>query len=83
MQQYSHRNGETEPPTEAGIFWFRGKLHHEEYYHDVADLQTVVANNYSGINDFFAIAGEECLHGVSDAEGQWWGPIVSPWEDET
>lgn len=76
MPRYGHRNGESEPPTIEGEFWFRGKLHHGDYWHDVAGIESVKIHWRT--KKFF-IPGEEGDHDLDTAEGQWWGPIVEPW----
>lgn len=76
MTTYAHRNGETEPPTIEGSFWFKGKLHHHDYSHDVAGLETI--SRHWRTTKLF-VDGEECAHYLEEAEGQWWGPVVPPW----
>lgn len=72
-QQYSHRNGETEPPTTDGYFWFKGTLQDE---------------TASGLVDVFTYQDRVDLaplweHGNYPAAcfvGRWWGPVLMPWE---
>ena len=77
---YSHRNGETEPPRGIGLYWFRGKIHHPDFYHTVAD-SIELGNRYTTGEIYYD--GEECGHVMSDFEGEWWGPIVAPWDEAT
>lgn len=80
-QTYSHRNGETEPPTVEGTYWFRGKIHHRDYAHDVAGLKVVSEHwRYEG-HEHWLVESEECEDRLKDAEGQWWGPVEAPWQD--
>jgi hypothetical protein len=77
-EQYSHRNGETEPPKTWGrYYWFRGKI-------------TYARHRQSERNDFdwygivWISAGHVMLHNTSrriylgGCVGQWWGPIELP-----
>jgi hypothetical protein len=66
---YSHRNGETEPPTmNEKWFWFKGIGPDVEpsgvFF--VADGNAIDTRSDSCITD--------TLH------GQWWGPVTPPWE---
>lgn len=73
---YLHRNGETEPPTEAGWYWFVGRKRHHprrvrwagtiRLWWNAGELRTKVP------------VWSPCL--VDDLVGQWWGPITPPWE---
>jgi hypothetical protein len=74
-QLYSHRNGETEPPTVEGRYWFDGKVDGELYrgltvagsqYEDVR----IWPDTYMGWNALSDFA----------FEGQWWGPVTPPWD---
>lgn len=83
---YTHRNGETEPPTIPGDFWYKGKLHHRghtdesrNYHHDCGGMFHIYPHWHT---NKLCIDGEECIHYMEDAEGQWWGPVVPPWDRE-
>ena len=66
MERFSHRNGETTPPTVDGWFFYNGG--HTEY----SGLYQITRPHWSLGN----------LHGqrLETFEGQWWGPIVAPWD---
>lgn len=70
-QQYAHRNGETAPPTEPGKYWFVC-----DKWRDTVDVIPSASmlmafdphtNRYYDVRD-------------SRMSGQWWGPVVAPWE---
>lgn len=70
MKIYTHRNGETEPPTEPGNYWFKGVLLFLDSPGREREETTLIVN--------------VSLDFVLDKyEGQWWGPIVPPWETGT
>lgn len=73
---YSHRNGETEPPTIAARFWFDGwRTKHNGNRVHVMDL--VETNKRGGVyND---TDGE--TNDAVEYSGHWWGPISPPWEN--
>lgn len=71
--QYSHRNGESEPPTMAGHYWFKGRRSRWKIQHL---LWVVMVDKHSyGV----VVSSDMCIP-VSEYEGQWWGPIQPPWE---
>lgn len=72
---YSHRNGESQPPTEAGRYWFKGIIMRYGDPQDIADLKIVEFRLDRGI-----IVNEEVDDFLADTKGQWWGPITPPWE---
>jgi len=72
---YSHRNGETESPTEAGYYWLRGIRTLPHVRQRIRHLLHIV------------ISGATCVVQWGGAEmpidiysGQWWGPELPPWE---
>lgn len=75
MTKYSHRNGDSEPPIEAGKYWFKGGINHNDYAHGVADTIELF---HSGGELYYD--GEECGHVLGDFDGQWWGPVIPPWQ---
>jgi hypothetical protein len=75
--RFSHRNGETDEPTVAGYYWFVGKLHHAGYFHVVKDLIEIIG---AYPTNELIYDGEECRHVMGDFEGEWYGPIVPPWD---
>lgn len=73
---FSHRNGETEPPTVAGRYWFDGyRIWSDSKGQNVKDI--VEINERGWIYN--------CIGGWTDSlmdfNGKWYGPIVAPWED--
>lgn len=74
---YTHHNGETEAPTMLGKYWFLG----------VCQLRTGEINLQIALDligsDGRMLAWEERsqdLLTMGHFNGQWWGPIVTPWE---
>lgn len=72
---YSHRNGETELPTIIGYFWFSGDVRG----YPVAEQVTVMQHIGRG---HLMVIGAEPSSFIGDFEGQWYGPIVAPWESQ-
>ena len=70
---YTHRNGETEPPTEAGYYGFiRKGLRH-------GWIVTVVKYDEQGeMRAYYGTRYEEEYRELEP--GKWWGPITGPWE---
>lgn len=73
---YSHRNGETELPTEAGRYWFQGIAGGERY-----EGTNLVGEALAG-NLCAEGPGESLYDDVKNWTGQWWGPIVAPWDSQ-
>lgn len=72
---YSHRNGETEPPSVEGRFWFKGML-------DKIPSTGIVAINAG----WQTTCWPDWIEGWSppdDFQGQWWGPVTPPWNEST
>ena len=78
-QQYSHRNGETEPPTTAGEFWFDGAGIASSHVYKWRDRFSVERHN--GVLCVFDDDGYPLLP-VTSMAGRWWGPIMPPWEQQ-
>lgn len=73
---YAHRNGETEPPTHDGAFyWFcdPGWIDHAE---GIAGILFVYEDAAYG-PDRYEFAP------LSALKGRWWGPVMSPWSKDT
>lgn len=72
-ERYSHRNGETEPPTIAGHY---GHLGVDETRGGIVQIEMDgdkpqwVLNCY----DSYSVDIDDLLG------GQWWGPITGPWD---
>jgi hypothetical protein len=82
MKLFSHRNGETEPPTEEGEYWFRGRVLNRP----VAQRVHVSAWRFGNgreelrISNPFLDDGNEME--MYKCDGRWWGPVHPPWESE-
>jgi hypothetical protein len=72
---YTHRNGETEPPQVAGWYWFTGVFAGNERYVGSVTVARSFAGNLCVIGSSESISLE-----LQFWAGQWWGPIVPPWE---
>lgn len=68
MEQYSHRNGETEPPTiDEGYFWFH--------------TDDSVIQPHGMIHIFDGACFEDGkMWDIAELTGRWWGPVTPPWE---
>lgn len=91
-QQYTHRNGETEPPTEEGLYWARGSWEKKDDPNWVFAIDGMVKcflidedlGNTGPIR--YMIKGalddsyEEAKKGTLLC--RWWGPVIPPWENE-
>lgn len=73
---YAHRNGETTPPIETGRYWFRGSIIGLDY----EALTTVINVPEDGLLAWCEFDGEGWFQGIFSFNGQWWGPVVAPWE---
>lgn len=73
---YSHRNGETEPPTEAGFFWFIGRKHKHSQRVSRAGVYRAWWN--AGELRISIAPWSPCS--VDELVGRWWGPVTPPWE---
>lgn len=81
--QYSHRNGETEPPTVAGFYFVR----HLAQWHD--QEASIIYVEYDMDEDGFGAGWRtwrigrdyESSFDELDKRLQWWGPIMPPWEE--
>lgn len=81
-QQYSHRNGETEPPTILEHhYWFKGD--EGSGYDDEGPLVFVMpAEKDIGpyiYSDCYEVGGRVP---IADMQGQWWGPVLPPWAED-
>jgi hypothetical protein len=67
-EQYSHRNGETEPPTEDGWYW-------------VSSPPPVFREGTVLVVDGCVYDFQEDQFTLDELAGvQWWGPVTPPWE---
>ena len=79
---YSHRNGETEPPTIVGWYWFRGNVL-SSYRGEVpySGSVTILDSVYEDRGLCVISTNESPTSNIEKWQGQWYGPIVAPWED--
>lgn len=78
-EQYSHRNGEMEPPTTEGFYWLR----QEDLDGDVVHVSWQAEILFRGKVDIRAgwiISGEIDCYVDELADAQWWGPLTPPWD---
>jgi hypothetical protein len=88
MSEYTHRNGEGEPPTEQGFFWTQGRV-------EVAGDKIYVAGTVffceSRDGEMFLQLQDGRLvnngaYCVGTYDGKWdcrfWGPVIPPWWEE-
>jgi hypothetical protein len=80
-KQYSHRNGETEPPTQRGWYWvwvtapypvWPGVLMRFVELYEGADYKP----DAWGVD----IICNQSLESIGDTL-RWWGPVTPPWDD--
>jgi len=76
-QPYLHRNGETEPPTVDGWYWWSGTV--IGAYAEKGLVNITVPRNDANIQIWPSWC--DGWLGAKDMQGQWYGPIVAPWED--
>ena len=72
---YTHRNGETEAPTRTGLYWFAG----------LADGRTMRRITEVQADSGETLAWNDICRSFREIEefvGEWWGPLVPPWEEE-
>jgi hypothetical protein len=76
---YSHRNGETEPPTVPGWYWVQrvkpfiwGRVLKMDLYHD-EDTEYLYVEDDEG--------REFRLPDAFGNDSRWWGPLMPPWDD--
>lgn len=75
--QYSHRNGETEPPEISGWYWFTGEVNETHGgFKTEGQGETVLFDDEYGCIWF---QGDNAGYYPSSCIGKWWGPLVPPW----
>lgn len=79
--EYTHRNGESDPPTVEGRYWFRGS--ENDFPEDdpgnwIEGIFDVTLEKY-GAQSWWQMDGEGHVLSVSDMAGKWWGPVMPPW----
>lgn len=65
---YAHRNGETESPTEPGIYIFFGKRYGRHLGPKNVELEVVEEFDTFGVMESYFV-------GFVHYEGRWWGPV--------
>lgn len=75
---FSHRNGETEPPTVIGWYWAQDAGGREQMMY-VGD-NAAPPHDPANIVDWFAnyIGDEMDLQQADFAGWRWWGPVEAP-----
>jgi hypothetical protein len=75
---YSHRNGETKPPT----------IHEEYYWFEADENSRVLARtgcyyiySFYSVDDPARLAGDDGAH-IDKLKGRWWGPVTPPWDND-
>lgn len=73
---YSHRNGETEPPTITGWYWLKQSRRSRQYKPDLSWLIFV----WRGTEKIWRVDGNKEHYLLETIRGQWWGPVTMPWQ---
>jgi len=76
MTRYSHRNGETEPPTIEG--WYA--IQHPQAWNWQGSTFVFVERNMDGIDVYCTGQDDPIGYDQMDSRIRWYGPIVAPWE---
>lgn len=79
MKIYAHRNGETALPTEPGRYWFRGTCGISEEVANVIEV-TITGGKNGGLMAWSPNWSGGWHEDIEEFSGQWWGPLVPPWE---
>jgi hypothetical protein len=87
---YTHRNGETEPPTVPGEYWFDGAVVYDKGPLSAFSLGTHIRDQVKVEQPRWAqepgllveLPWGDLPEYFSPWQvvGRWWGPIVPPWE---
>lgn len=80
---YSHRQGETEPPTRPGWYWVKKiRPYRGEWQGTQMRYVTSLSKNYQRRQAYrMDSIGQEYLDDIGKTL-QWWGPVVPPWEED-
>ncbi len=74
--KYTHRNGETEPPTiYEQDYWFRCNNKKDP---DDGPEDGLVYLSIKSDHSIYDHMGER--YSLDNMTGQWWGPVTPPWE---
>lgn len=87
-QLYSHRNGETEPPTISGRYWLKGHMPQgtkdEPWGYDFGEHEDV-PYEIDAERGMIDLDGTCYRKPIFAFVGQFWGPVqmpVPPWKSE-
>jgi hypothetical protein len=79
VQRYSHRNGESEPPSVSGVYWTYNEFGNYRELTQLAIMPTedCQVRSLSLCGDWKTLVPERAKQlGV-----QWWGPVAPPWDE--
>ncbi len=74
---YTHRNGETTAPAVPGQYGVRGHCQGER----VKEIIPVIIEN-GAVCAWRPMFGDGWFERIEHFSGQWWGPVLAPWEGE-
>jgi len=78
---YSHRNGETTPPTVPGRYWFDGTtINRLSPSPSVLKGTTRVIGDHGELLAWMDLWDGGQYEPIEQFTGAWWGPVVTPWE---
>ncbi len=74
-EQFTHRNGESEPPTEEGVYWYAclTPMNKQGYMISPPEIVEVNGDQASFIEPYG-------IEKTKELKVKWWGPITPPWE---
>jgi hypothetical protein len=78
---YTHRNGESAPPTQTGRYWFNGVITSERGVYHIANISYFATTNMAYGMTYNDVTGEMLEN--KNYVGRWWGPVTPPWEIAT
>lgn len=82
-ERYSHRNGETEPPTlNEEYFWFRFSNDESPIIVEGMFFMQIGYEDDSIFKNGVLDTGGEFKSFDELPLGQWWGPVTPPWEQD-
>ena len=76
---YSHRNGETTPPTEYGAYWLQGQI--DNAYQTEPPGEIVLYSDrdvWATDQPMVEVWGDNTVYPLAACAGRWWGPIPTP-----
>lgn len=80
-ETYSHRNGESEPPTITDeYFWLDRDEEDDVFWREIVYIMPGFDDVMPYIQDFDGF--DLRTWAVTDLQGRWWGPVTPPWEEE-